>query len=258
MKQILILLVLGHILGDYYFQNEKLAHDKQGSKKKLLMHCIYYSFAIFLVFLPVYQSKMTFFLLLYCLTHLIIDFLKYYLSMEYERNRVINSHDVLKIFLVDQLAHLMSILVFSYLMAQNLNTLVFNNLIIPQFLNQLGVPFKGVLQVLLTFLVLHKPMNIAVSLFIKPYEPHGKKHNFGNSDKNAGRFIGTLERLIIVVFLYLESYSAIGLVMTAKSIFRYEKITEDAAFSEYYLLGTLLSTLFVIVAHFILKWFFIF
>ena len=258
MKQIFILLILGHILGDYYFQNEKLAHDKQESKKKLLKHCIYYSLAIFLVFLPVYQSKMTFFLLFYSLSHLIIDFLKYYLSMSYEKNQVIKSHDVLKIFLMDQLTHLISILIFSYLMAQNLNLLIFNNPIIPDFMSQLGLSIKGILQVLLTFLLLHKPMNIAISLFIKPYEPHGKKHKLGNSDKNAGRFIGTLERLIIVVFLYLESYSAIGLVMTAKSIFRYEKITEDAAFSEYYLLGTLLSTLFVIVAHFILTWVFIF
>ncbi len=58
-----------------------------------------------------------------------------------------------------------------------------------------------------------------------------------------------LERLIIVIFLSINQYSAIGLVLTAKSIARYDRISNDQAFAEYYLLGTLLSTIMVIVTY---------
>lgn len=40
--------------------------------------------------------------------------------------------------------------------------------------------------------------------------------------------------------------SAVGLVLTAKSIARYDKIAKEQDFAEYYLLGTLLSTLYAI------------
>lgn len=60
------------------------------------------------------------------------------------------------------------------------------------------------------------------------------------------QMIGVLERCIILLMLSVGQYAAIGFVLTAKSIARYNKIGEDARFSEYYLLGTLLSTLLVI------------
>jgi hypothetical protein len=45
----------------------------------------------------------------------------------------------------------------------------------------------------------------------------------------------------------MNQYAAMGLVLTAKSIARYDKITKDEKFAEYYLLGTLLSTASVVV-----------
>lgn len=50
----------------------------------------------------------------------------------------------------------------------------------------------------------------------------------------------------MLILLSIGQYSAIGLVLTAKSIARYNKITENQEFAEYYLLGTLLSTVIVI------------
>ena len=45
----------------------------------------------------------------------------------------------------------------------------------------------------------------------------------------------------------MNQYAAMGLVLTAKSIARYDKITKDEKFAEYYLLGTLISTACVVV-----------
>ena len=46
----------------------------------------------------------------------------------------------------------------------------------------------------------------------------------------------------MLMFIAMDQYAAMGLVLTAKSIARYDKITKDEKFAEYYLLGTLLST----------------
>ncbi len=75
-----------------------------------------------------------------------------------------------------------------------------------------------------------------------------------NDEKKAGGFIGFLERFIIVIFLAINQYSAIGLILTAKSIARYDKISKDQTFAEYYLLGTLLSAIIAIIAYFLIMY----
>jgi hypothetical protein len=100
-------------------------------------------------------------------------------------------------------------------------------------------------------LVIHKPTNIAIQKFLiiyKPISSIGDKESINN----AGRFIGTVERIIMLIFLSIEQYSAIGLVLTAKSIARYDKISKEKNFAEYYLLGTLISTVSVIIVSFVL------
>lgn len=71
--------------------------------------------------------------------------------------------------------------------------------------------------------------------------------------QNAGSLIGTLERYLIAIMLLLGQYAAIGLIFTAKSITRYDRISKDPSFAEYYLVGTLMSTLIAIITVFVLK-----
>lgn len=66
-------------------------------------------------------------------------------------------------------------------------------------------------------------------------------------DNRAGRRIGTVERLVMLFLLSKDQFAALGFVLTAKSIARYDKITKDEKFAEYYLMGTLMSALCVIV-----------
>ncbi len=53
--------------------------------------------------------------------------------------------------------------------------------------------------------------------------------------------IGFLERLVIGACLVYGQFVFIGLVFTAKSIARYNKISENPAFAEYYLDRSLFS-----------------
>lgn len=95
-------------------------------------------------------------------------------------------------------------------------------------------------------LFIHIPVNIFIQNFLGEYKPK-RDEAIIKADHKAGRRIGTIERFIMLVFLSMNQYAAMGLVLTAKSIARYDKIAKDEKFAEYYLLGTLLSTLCVVI-----------
>lgn len=57
----------------------------------------------------------------------------------------------------------------------------------------------------------------------------------------AGRLIGYAERTLIFVFVLANAPSAIGFLVTAKSIFRFDSVKRERAHAEYIIIGTLLS-----------------
>jgi len=100
-------------------------------------------------------------------------------------------------------------------------------------------------------LVICKPSNITIGSIVERYKPENISE-VGFAEKNKiGAVIGSLERIIISMLMGAGQYAAIGLVLTAKSVARFNKISEDKQFAEYYLFGTLLSTAFAIGAYFI-------
>lgn len=56
----------------------------------------------------------------------------------------------------------------------------------------------------------------------------------------------------MLFLISLGQYAAAGFVLTAKSIARYERISKDTEFAEYYLLGTLLSAAIVLITAIVL------
>ena len=75
----------------------------------------------------------------------------------------------------------------------------------------------------------------------------------GSGLEKAGAMIGYLERALILTFILVKEYMAIGLVLTAKSITRFEEL-KDRSFSEYFLIGTLSSVLFASLTGVILSY----
>jgi hypothetical protein len=57
-----------------------------------------------------------------------------------------------------------------------------------------------------------------------------------------GKVIGTLERLLIITLVATDSYAALGFIIGAKGFVRYRKLA-DERFAEYFLIGTMTSTL---------------
>jgi hypothetical protein len=60
---------------------------------------------------------------------------------------------------------------------------------------------------------------------------------------DAGKYIGMLERFLVLTFILSGNPSAIGMLIAAKSILRFNDLKGEASkkMSEYVLIGTLLS-----------------
>lgn len=73
---------------------------------------------------------------------------------------------------------------------------------------------------------------------------------------SAGLWIGVLERLLIVTFILLEEYSAIGFLIAAKSLLRFSDKDpgHSRKQSEYILIGTLLSFCYAFFTALLTQW----
>lgn len=249
-RECFLLLLLGHIMGDFYLQTRGMAEKKERSIKWVLLHSLSYSGAMILVFLPFLSNEIALVIILVAILHLIIDSSKYiYLSVvtKKKRNSLIVGRNA---FFLDQLIHLLSIMLISYGIVIN-DFKVRELEVVKEFFSIVDISKTQILPWLLALLIIHKPANIAIQKLLLVYKPESKDVDV-KIDNNAGRFIGTIERIIMLILLAMGQYSAIGLVLTAKSIARYDRISKEKDFAEYYLLGTLISTLVVIVVSFIL------
>ena len=70
---------------------------------------------------------------------------------------------------------------------------------------------------------------------------------------NAGKWIGIAERLIIVIFVLNNQYSAIGLLIAAKGIIRFNEKDRPEIKTEYLVIGTLLSIVLAVITGLIIK-----
>ena len=116
------------------------------------------------------------------------------------------------------------------------------------FFTTIGVSFETFLTWVGGLILIDKPANETVVHIIRPYAPRPQQaKKLLIQTATAGKLVGTMERLIMFVLFSIHSVSTIAFVLTAKSIARYDRISKDQDFAEYYLLGTLLSTGIVII-----------
>lgn len=97
-----------------------------------------------------------------------------------------------------------------------------------------------ILAVGLAYVAMLRPTSALISTILSPWI---KEIDKSGSLANAGTLIGYLERLLILTFVLLEQWEAVGFLLTAKSILRFNEIqnAKVRSLSEYVLLGTLLS-----------------
>lgn len=245
-----IILLLAHVLGDYYFQTEEMAEKKEKSIKWIYKHCLLYYSAYLLISIPVFSSEIFIAGLVMAAAHAIVDICKFYYIKKKNKNEI-KLTAKRNIYLADQEIHLICLIAAAYLLTAG-NVVLRVNAGFNKFFYAVGISKYSMVCWLTALLIIHKPANITISRLLAVYKPESKGDGEKQRAYNAGSFIGTVERIIILIFISINQYSAIGLVLTAKSIARYDRISKDKDFAEYYLLGTLISTAFVIVISFIL------
>lgn len=81
---------------------------------------------------------------------------------------------------------------------------------------------------------------------ISKFKEIPEKSKSEKEEAKIGRWIGILEREIILILGLMGQYGAIGFVLTAKSLARFNQLN-DQSFAEKYLVGTLLSSFLAIV-----------
>ncbi len=145
-------------------------------------------------------------------------------------------------FLTDQALHLLSIFLTAGLITHSLHASL-DTLVSYLYIPENAAAGAGLL------LCLH-PVSFLVGMFTRPWRDELTRLAPGADDNlaNAGRWIGISERLLIYAFVLLDQYAAIGFLIAAKSLLRYNDKHSagiPSAYiskkSEYVLIGTLLS-----------------
>ncbi|MFV0414635.1 MAG: DUF3307 domain-containing protein, partial [Oscillospiraceae bacterium] len=102
-KQIFALFLLAHVVGDFYLQTEKLAGQKARRVGSLLLHCLLYAAAAFVVVVPFQPGRLWAAAGLVAVSHFIIDCAKYR-AVKY--HRAAKKHGEARLYLADQFLHL--------------------------------------------------------------------------------------------------------------------------------------------------------
>lgn len=240
-KIILYLFLIGHMLGDFYLQSSVMAENKDKSSKELLKHCAWYWVAMMLVTIPMFSWRMVMCASVISIAHFIIDLAKFRL-----KGKSFMKGKETKLYIIDQVLHVTVVVITSWLIWNSDNQVEYIRWI-ADGINKMQIEVVIMLSWVLVILVIIRPASVTIRTVLESYRPESNEMEGGLP--NAGALIGNFERFIILMLLLAQQYAAIGFVLTAKSVARYNKITENPKFSEYYLLGTLLSTLLVIVAY---------
>lgn len=106
-----------------------------------------------------------------------------------------------------------------------------------------------------SYITIFWPVGFLIGLITEQWRGQIKSESLEGLGK-AGLWIGRLERILILTFVLINRFEAIGFLIAAKSIFRFGEITnsEDRKIAEYILIGTLLSVVFAIFFGMFTRW----
>jgi hypothetical protein len=230
---LLLLLVAGHLLGDFLFQSRRMAEGKH-RHPPLLGHVVAVTGVHLVVLLPYLSRPVLLAVLAIGGSHWLIDLLK--ARWRWERP------GPLGLFLADQVAHLL-------VLAAAFTALV--HFASPLPLHMTDEATRAVALAALTVGVFAfnwtggAAVVSAVLSRLSPTLEHDEDQTSGVA--GSGRLIGVLERTITLILILAGQWAAIMLLLTAKSIARFEEL-KQRRFAEYFLVGTLVSLLLAVVS----------
>lgn len=245
---LLAFLILAHLLGDFYFQPKAWVtcrFEQHHRAAGLYYHAAVHGLLTILTL--ILFSKLSIWMcavyaLMVMISHWLIDLVKSY------------SPQSTCTFLFDQLAHLLVLILVWLTLTGQWSTLT-------QSFSVKHIEYKYI-AVAIGYLLILKPTSIVISMLLKPWSEKIKQLDDAQEPTEntelqaAGERIGYLERLLILTFILLNQFSAIGFLLAAKSVFRFGDLTQDKhkKMTEYVMLGTLSSFCITILIGIFTAW----
>lgn len=229
-------LLLAHILTDFVFQSKSLIDLKREKKARtpfLYLHAI---LAGLLTYLIVQDWSLWLPPLIIAVTHFFIDLWKLH-----QRN------DSLRYFLLDQLFHLLVLLVVWLMVTDNFPA------VLPFVQEQLSS--VALLVYITGYLIVIFPVGFIIGKATRRWQEEISEEDGLTSLDKAGRYIGIFERILVLTFIMTNNFSAIGFLIAAKSILRFSDKGKSGGRkqTEYVLIGTLMSFALTIIIGFLMR-----
>ena len=238
---LLLWLFITHMLADFYFQPLSWVYDrneKHFRSVKVVWHSLIQgglSSLVIAIWQHLYDLGISLSIitatLLITISHYLIDITKSY-----------SSKGVVPL-LVDQLAHIFVLFGVAVWLAE------------PEHLFDKLASFIAepkLLILLLGYLIILNPASIAIRMLLERWN---YVSNEQDSLPQAGNLIGQLERVLLLSCILLDNWASIGLILAAKSVFRFGDLTasKDRKLTEYVMLGTLVSVIVTLIVAVIIK-----
>jgi Protein of unknown function (DUF3307). len=223
--QFFIALLLAHLLADFVLQPDGMVKQKDKWYWRALHSLIH----ALLAYILLAKWTLWYIPLIVGASHYLIDWGK----------NALKGYKALSVFVLDQAAHLAILIGLSFW----LNVLSPSA---PAWTNWLS-PWLWDTALLLCALLLLLPMGgLLIGYFMDPFQKQIK--GSGKGLKNGGKYIGYLERLLIMVFILTNQFAGVGFLVAAKSILRFSEVKNDndRKETEYIIIGTFASFLYAI------------
>ncbi len=231
-------LLIAHLLGDFVLQRERWVQmrDTQIFRSwHLYIHALIHGLLAFCL-----AGDLSFwpFALFIMLSHFAIDAIKALIG---RRDQVDNR----LLFGLDQLGHIVMIALSVWMYANTFLSQPVSDIWASLIVLADGFPWA----ILAAYIFVIWPAAVIVRVFISPFVPPRLQNDdviqpdMRTGLPKAGRWIGILERVLIVTLMIANQFGAIGFLIAAKSIFRFGNLKDqkDMRLAEYMLIGTLLS-----------------
>lgn len=218
---IFIKLLMAHLLGDFLLQPASWVIAKEERKlfaPQFYLHILIHGLLVLILF---WQEKGWQIALAIILVHGLIDACK--LQFQNESNRS-------WWFVYDQVLHIISLIGIWLILVDDISFL------------QEYITHPVLYLYVVAFLLLTIVSGIVMQNLLQPLSKNLETDE-PLSLKNAGKYIGILERLFVFTFVVTQNWAAIGFLIAAKSVFRFGDLREsrDRKLTEYILIGTLMS-----------------
>ena len=227
MIMIFLQLLCAHIVADFYLQWHKMCACKMQLSTfrgwlYQLGHTLLHGALAYVFVMDWTNWRLP---LLIFVSHLIIDVFKDIClsKIQYQPNDIRSNWEC-GLFIIDQALHILVLCMLLKYVTIAENTAICDTL------------DTNIMSCVVAYLIVLKPTSILIGKFVMRWN---NEFSMAKGLLDAGMWIGYAERVLALTFMLLGTYEALGFLIAAKSLLRFQET--DTKRTEYVLIGTLLS-----------------